>query len=324
MAQAALFRLLGDEARLRILRLLSEERLNVSELTGILGIAQSGVSRHLGLLKDAGLVVEQREGGFTYFKPSDALARGENGLGPLAALLAAEFVAAARTETGRADDARLAEVRRLRKENFDAHAGPDTNERQLVPGRSWAAWSRALGHLLPPLRVADIGCGEGYLTIEASRWASRVIAIDRSTVVLKRARALASRRRVRNVIWKRGELERLPLRDESVDVALLSQALHHAPDPARALAEATRIVAPGGRVLILDLREHDERWVRARLGDRHLGFSDDALAALLEHAGLVDVRVTVGARRTGDPFTVIVASGARPRTERKKDRKRKL
>jgi SAM-dependent methyltransferase len=314
MLQASsLFRLLGDDARLRILRLLASERLNVSELTGILGIAQSGVSRHLGLLKDAGLIVEQREGGYTYFRVSAALGAGENGRGPLAALLQAEFDAAAQTELGKADDARLAEVRRVRKENFDVHAGPDTNERQLVPGRSWAAWSRALGHLLPPLRVADIGCGEGYLTIEASRWASRVIAIDRSPIVLKRARALASRRRVHNVIWKRGELERLPLRDASVDVALLSQALHHAPDPARALAEAARIVVPGGRVLVLDLREHDERWVRTRLGDRWLGFSDERLTKLLKGAGLTGVRVNVGARRTGDPFTVIIASGVRPK-----------
>jgi ArsR family transcriptional regulator len=310
MAQAAsLFKLLGDDARLRILRILSAERLNVSELTGILGIAQSGVSRHLGLLKDAGLIVEQREGGFTYFTPSPSLRAGENGAGPLAALLHTEFAEAARSDVGRADDARLAEIRRLRKENFDAHAGPDTNERQLVPGRSWAAWSRALGHLLPPLRVADIGCGEGYLTVEASRWAARVIAVDRSPLVLKRARALATRRRVRNVIWKRGELEKLPLRDASVDVALLSQALHHAPDPARALAEAARIVVPGGRVLVLDLRQHDEQWVKDRLGDRWLGFSDDGLARLLKEAGLTDVRVNVGARRTGDPFTVIVASG---------------
>jgi SAM-dependent methyltransferase len=313
MTQASsLFRLLGDDARLRILRLLSAERLNVSELTGILGIAQSGVSRHLGLLKDAGLIVEQREGGFTYFRPAPALADGHNGLAHLAALLAAEFDAAARTEIGRADDARLEEVRRLRKENFDAHAGPDTNERQLVPGRSWAAWSRALGHLLPPLRVADIGCGEGYLTIEASRWASHVVAVDRSKLVLKKARALAARRRVKNVIWKRGELDRLPLKDESVDVALLSQALHHAPDPAHALSEATRVVAPGGRVLILDLREHEESWVRDRLGDRWLGFSDETLARLLKSTGLVDVKVGVGSRRTGDPFTVIVASGAKP------------
>jgi SAM-dependent methyltransferase len=309
---SSLFRLLGDDARLRILRLLSAERLNVSELTGILGIAQSGVSRHLGLLKDAGLVSEQREGGYTYFRPAPALAAGENGLAALAALLQTEFEAAGRTENGRADAARLEEVRRLRKENFDAHAGPDTNERQLVPGRSWAAWSRALGHLLPPLRVADIGCGEGYLTIEASRWASRVIAVDRSELVLKRARALAARRRVRNVIWKRGELDRLPLRDSSVDVALLSQALHHASDPARALAEAARIVVPGGRVLVLDLREHDERWVRDRLGDRWLGFADEAVTTLLKGAGLTDVRVNVGARRTGDPFIVIVASGVKP------------
>jgi SAM-dependent methyltransferase len=313
MANAAsLFRLLGDDARLRILRLLAAERLNVSELTGILGIAQSGVSRHLGLLKDAGLIVEQREGGFTYFRPSPALIAGDNGSGPLAALLQSEFADAARTETGRADDARLEEVRRLRKENFEAHGGPDTNERQLVPGRSWAAWSRALGHLLPPLRVADIGCGEGYLTVEASRWASRVIAIDRSPLVLKKARALATRRRVRNVIWKRGELDKLPLRDASVDVSLLSQALHHAPDPARALAEAARVVVPGGRVLVLDLREHEEKWVKQRLGDRWLGFDDEQLAKLLKGAGLTDVRVTVGARRIGDPFAVIVASGRKP------------
>jgi ArsR family transcriptional regulator len=313
MPQAAsLFRLLGDDVRLRLIRLLVTERLNVSELTGILGIAQSGVSRHLGLLKDAGLIVEQREGGYTYFRPSSALTAGEHGSGPLAELLKAEFADLSRTEAGRADDARLEEVRRLRKENFAAHVGPDTNERQLVPGRSWAAWSRALGHVLPALRVADIGCGEGYLTVEASRWASRVIAVDRSATVLKRARALATRRRVRNVIWKRGELDQLPLRDATVDVALLSQALHHASDPAKALAEAARIVVPGGRVLVLDLREHREEWVKRRLGDHWLGFKDEELGRLLKGAGLVDVKVGVGARRTGDPFTVLVASGVKP------------
>ena len=309
---AGVFRLLGDEARLRLLRLLSLERLNVSELTGILGIAQSGVSRHLGLLKEAGLVSEQRDGGYTYFRLASEIAADGNGAAPLAALLAAEFAALGRSAIGKADEARLEEVRRLRKENFDIHAGPDTNERQLVPGRSWAAWSRALGHLLPPLRVADLGCGEGYLTIEASRWAGRVIAVDRSAVVLKRARSLATRRRVRNVIWKRGELERLPLRNASVDVALLSQALHHAKDPARALGEAARIVVPGGRVLVLDLRQHDEGWVRERLGDRWTGFTDEELGTLLEGAGLTNVKVAVGARRVGDPFTVLIASGTKP------------
>jgi ArsR family transcriptional regulator len=311
MESAALFRLLGDAARLRLLRLLSLERLNVSELTGILGIAQSGVSRHLGLLKDARLVGEEREGGYTYYRLSPDLSEGRNGFGPLWTLLQAQFEAAASSAEGRADHARLAEVQRLRKENFEAHAGPDTNERQLVPGRSWAAWARALGLLLPSLRVADLGCGEGYLTIEASRWASSVVAVDRSTTVLRRAQALAARRRVRNVIWKKGELEKLPLADRSVDVALLSQALHHADDPTRAVAEAVRILVPGGRLLVLDLREHGEAWVRDRLGDRWQGFSDERLRALLTDAGLAGVTVSVGSRRTGDPFTVLIACGVK-------------
>ena len=137
----------------------------------------------------------------------------------------------------RADEARLQEVLRLRKENFETHGGADTRDaRQLVPGRSWAAWSRALGMLLPRLKVADLGCGEGYLTIEAARWAERVVAVDRSETVLNRAKGLAKRRRVANVTWKRGELDKLPIKDETVDVALLSQALHHAQDPVRAVA----------------------------------------------------------------------------------------
>lgn len=309
MKQAsALYRLLGEDARLRLLRVLSRQRLNVTELTGVLGLAQSGVSRHLGLLKDAGLVAEERDGGFSYYRLGAAVQ-------PIEAALQAQFEAAADDPDVRADEARLQEVLRLRKENFDAHAGPDTRDaRQLVPGRSWAAWSRALGLLMPPLKVADLGCGEGYLTIEAARWASRVIAVDRSAAVLGRARALARRRHVANVIWKKGELERLPMKDASVDVAMLSQALHHANQPARAIAEAARVVVPGGRVLVLDLRAHEEEWVRAKLGDRRLGFDDAELKKMLAGAGLTDVKVGVGARKSGDPFTVLLAAGTRRKT----------
>jgi ArsR family transcriptional regulator len=317
---AALYRLLGDDVRLRLLRLVALERLNVTELTGILGIAQSGVSRHLGLLKDGGLVSEEREAGFTYYAIAPAVRDGVNGLAPLWMLLGDQFERTALTETGRADNARLEEIRRLRKENFDAHSGPDTKERQLVPGRSWAAWARALGHLLPPVVVADLGCGDGYLTIEASRWASRVVAVDRSPDVLKRARDLAARRRVTNVVWKRGTLEKLPIRDESVDIALLSQALHHADHPAHVMGEAVRILTPGGRVLVLDLREHSEAWVRERLGDRWPGFSPAGLNAILSDAGLIDIKVTVGARRSGDPSTVLIASGVKPARTRKQKR----
>ena len=109
----------------------------------------------------------------------------------------------------------------------------------------------------------------------------------------------------------RGEIEHLPLDDESVDVALLSQALHHATDPNAALAEAVRILRPGGRVLILELRRHEETWVRERLGDKWLGFDDHELRTMMESAGLAGVKITVGARRARDPFTVLIASGVK-------------
>jgi ubiquinone/menaquinone biosynthesis C-methylase UbiE/DNA-binding transcriptional ArsR family regulator len=324
-ANAALFRLLGDEARLRILRLLDAERLNVTELTSILGIAQSGVSRHLGLLNDAGLVEERRDGGFTFFRLAPGLQNGENGFGPVWPLLTEQFAAAAATAEGRADAARLEEVRRVRKENFDEdhnQHGADADRRQIVPGRSWAAWARALGHLLPPLEIADLGCGDGYLTIEAARFAKRVIAVDRSEAALTRAKQLVRRKQSAHaaagfapIEWKKGEIEKLPLKDASVDVALLSQALHHAASPSKALAEAVRILRPGGRVVILDLRKHGEPWVRERLGDKWLGFDDKELETLMKHAGLTGVRVTIGARRARDPFTVLIASGAKDTTK---------
>ena len=308
----SLHRLLGDETRLRLLRVLASEQLNVTELTGVLGLAQSGVSRHLGLLKDAGLVSERREGGFSYYHLAPEVRSERDGFGHLWPLLEAEFRAAAADSTVREDEARLKEILRLRKENFETHGA----DRQLVPGRSWAAWARALGHLLPPLVVADIGCGEGYLTIEMARWAKRVIGIDRSDEVLRRARALADRRKVCNISWRRGEIERVPLRDRSVDVVLLSQALHHAAQPARAFREAARILRPGGRALVLDLRTHDQAWVRDRLGDRWLGFDDDTMATLLGDAGFRHVRLQVGVRAKGDPFTVVIASGERSNRNR--------
>lgn len=309
MDSAGLLRLLGDPTRLRLLRVLGEEALNVSELTAVLGLAQSGVSRHLALLRDAGLVVEQRTGAFSWYRLDPGIAAGGGDRAPLWAWLQQEFRRDPRAF--REDDGRLAEVRRLRKESFDEHGPAGRDRRQLVPGRSWAAWARALGLLLPALDVADLGCGDGYLAIEMAAWARRVHAVDRSAEVLARARALAARRRVKNVVWKRGELERVPLADASVDVVLLSQALHHAADPARALAEARRLLRPRGRVLVLDLRKHDEAWTHTKLGDKWPGFSDAGLARLMQDAGFGHVRVRTGAQRAGDPFAVLIAVGVR-------------
>ena len=308
-AASALYRLLGDEARLRLLRVLERDKFNVKELTGILGLAQSGVSRHLGLLKDAELVVEERDGAYSFYRLSPAVR--DHAQGPLWPLLNAQFTSAANNALLKADDARLQEVLRLRRENFE-HVGPDARDgRQLVPGRSWAAWSRALGLLLPPLDVADLGCGEGYLTVETARWAKHVTAVDRSPGVLARAKALAARKKCANITWKKGELEKVPIETAAMDVALLSQALHHAAEPAQALGEAARILKPGGRLVILELRPHDETWVRDKLGDQWFGFSDEQLTGLLTSAGFSDVKVTLGARRTNDPFAVSVAVGTK-------------
>ena len=310
-APAGLFRLLGDEVRLRILRLLAAEALNVTELTGIVGIAQSGVSRHLGLLRDAGLVTEERSGGYTWFRLNPAIRNGGAGNhAPLWPMLEGLFAEAADPEL-RADDAKLQEVLRLRKESFAEHGAADET-RQLVPGRSWPAWARAISYLLPRVDVADLGCGDGYLTIEAARWARKVIGVDRSPEMIERAKALARRRKVSNIVWKRGELEKLPLADASVDIAVLSQALHHADEPATALAEAARVLRPGGRLLVLDLRRHDQAWVTSALGDRWLGFKDADLKRMMVDAGFGQVDVRVGARKTGDPFTVLVAGGTLP------------
>jgi ArsR family transcriptional regulator len=306
MHPPALLRLLGDETRLRLLRLLSKEALNVSELTAVLAVAQSGVSRHLGLLREAGFVVEKRGGTFAWYSLAPGIDDGARA--GLWTWLRGELDRA--TPATKADDARLEEVRRLRKENFQQHGGDD-ERRQLVPGRSWAAWARALGMLMPAIDVADLGCGEGYVTIEAAGFARRVIAVDQSKAVLDRAKAMARRRRVSNVVWKRGRLERLPIGDAEVDLALLSQALHHATRPEQALAEAHRILKPGGRVLVLDLREHEEQWVAETLGDRWLGFTDRELARLVRGAGFADVDLRVGARKAGDPFVVLLAAGTK-------------
>ena len=134
--------------------------------------------------------------------------------------------------------------------------------------------------------------------------------------VAQSAKALAKRRGVSNISWKRGELEALPLDDESVEIAVLSQALHHAADPRAALGEAWRVLRPGGRVLVLDLRQHDQAWVTDTLGDRWLGFKDTELRKMIADAGFKRVQMRVGARKTGDPFTVLVAGGTKQMEKR--------
>jgi ArsR family transcriptional regulator len=301
------FRLLGDPLRWRLLRLLGRERLNVSELTRVLSVAQSGVSRHLRLLKDGGLVTEERRGGWAWYALPE---EPPEGLGALWEGLRARLGS---TIDAQGDDGRLAEVLRERAEQGEgweglpAHAG---GQQRLEPGRSWAAWSQALARLLPALEVVHLSSGTGALTREVARWAGRVVAVDETP----RARPRGGARRDRGapVTHVRGALTRVPLPSATFDLALLAQALGPVEEPEAALAEAARLVKPGGTVLVLDLLPHREAWVRARLGHRRQGIAPARLAAWLERAGLVDVRVEPTARRRGDPFVVLVGSGRRP------------
>ena len=311
------FRLLGDDVRLRLLRLLTHERLNVSELTAILGVAQSGVSRHLGLLRDAGFVEEQREASFAYYRATE----GEQNptVDALWPVLETQFESSTDGDPFRDDDVRLREVIRLRREHRETHgAAVGERSRQLVPGRSWAAWSRALGLLLPAVTVADLGCGDGHLTLEMAGWALRVVAVDQSSATLSRARRLARRQRMSNISWKKGDIERLPLGDRSVDIAVLSQALHHATDPEQALREAVRVTRPRGRVLVLDLCAHQQQWVQDRLDDRWLGFSPAVLETSMRRAGLTKVRSRSGLAE--EPFGVVTAVGTVAPARAKKKR----
>jgi ArsR family transcriptional regulator len=299
---ATSLRLLGDETRLRALRVLRREELNSGELANVLGLAPSAVSRQMAQLRDAGLVLERRAGRFAYFRaaPDDGALDGLwSVLGPL--------VDAADDEHG--DVARLEDVRRARRER---ELSGDGSGRRYVPGRSWAAWARAVSLLVPPgLRVVDLGCGEGALAREVGRFAARVVGVDRDADAIKRARAAARRDSHRRVTFRVADFESLPLDNATFDVAILSQTLHVTEDPGTALAEAVRVLVPGGRVVVLDLLTHDETWVRERLGHTRCGFSCDEMQALLESAGLRHVTVERMPARDGEPFRPLLASGVR-------------
>jgi ArsR family transcriptional regulator len=297
-------RLLGDESRLRLLRLLAREELNVSELTSILGLSQPTVSRHLRLLRDAGLLRERREGSWIYV----ALETGDDG--PAARLWQATATLLDGTPDDSGDLTRLEEVMRQRRERA-ASPFDDAGDRLPVPGRSWIAWARALVHLLPPLRVVDVGAGDGGIAIELARFARQVIAVDRSRTMLARVRQRAEEAGLDNVRCQPGAMEALPLADRSVDLCLLSQILHHAAQPQQALDEAARVLAPGGRLLLVDLLPHQEEWVRGRLGDQWLGFTPEQLSAMIARCGLVESRVEAVPGGRGEPFGVLIASAVR-------------
>ena len=278
---------LGDPVRCRVVRLLEEHELTVSELCEVLQMPQSSVSRHLKLLGDDGWLSSRRDGtSRLYSVPADALDAGARRLWPILREQLGALPAAGQ------DAHRLVEVlarrRQRSQEFFSTAAGQWDKVREDLFGAVFHLHA-LLPLLSPDAVVGDLGCGTGQVAAALSPWVKRVVAVDESADMLRAARDRLGA--LKNVGVKEGNLERLPVRDAELDIAMLSLVLHHVPDPGQALAEVGRVVKPGGRVLVVDMLPHDRAEYRQGMGHVWLGFSAKHLTKLLNSAGFGDVRV---------------------------------
>ena len=297
---------LADPTRLRLLLLLQGQELSVAELQEVLGVGQSRASNHLAQLKRAGLISHRRSGKNSYY----TLAEHEGG--PLAGDTLRAMLAECAAELAEAEADRLALQVTLNRrkdkarEYFNELAG--RFGRDFVPGRSWQALARMLFGLLPPLRIADLGAGEGTLTQLLAKRAQSVIAVDLSPKMVELGRSLAAEHGFENLDYRLGDLENPPIDPASVDLAIFSQALHHAANPQAAIDAAFRILAPGGRIVILDLLSHNFEEARELYADTWLGFSEADLFKMLRRAGFEEIETTIAARMPEPPqFQTILA-----------------
>lgn len=302
-------RLLGDKARIRILRLLASEDLSVAELQEILGMGQSRISMQLSQLKQAGFVEVRRAGQKSIYRLI---------VPPGAGTILTEVLEHSKTEipeTGH-DDEGLRLVLSRRKDTlrtyFDELAG--RFGRSYVPGRSWKALAEVLLRLLPPLVIADLGAGEGTLALMLAQRAERVIAVDSSGKMVEYGAGLAARNGIANLEYRQGDMEELPIAAEEVDMVLMHQALHHALHPGQALMEAWRVLRPGGRIVLLDLLQHDVEAARELYADVWLGFSQAELVVWLRQAGFEQIDISVVDRAAEPPyFETLMAIAEKPR-----------
>src|SRR5437762_3411873 len=282
-------RALADPTRLRIIALLERDELSVNELQEITRMGQSRISTHLGLLQDAGLLQSRREGKRTFYKwreDADAVAR--------------EFIQLAvrgAKETGEhaADRLNLKRILARRNEQAQVYFNHIAGrfDRAYGPGRSWQAFGHLLLRILPPLVVADLGSGEGLLSELLARRCKKVIAVDNSEKIVAFGAAKAKKNGLKNLEFRLGDLEDPPVEPDSVDLVVLSQALHHAAQPAEAIIAARRILKPGGQLLVLDLHKHKFEQAHELYGDRWLGFAESDLHQWLEAAGFKKIEISV-------------------------------
>lgn len=303
-------RLLADPTRVRLLLLLEQEELSVAELQDILGMGQSRISSHLAQLKRAGAVEDRRSGKNVYYgltqKTERNPARAQ--VHELMRTLAREIPETAQDRTA------LKLVLRKRqdkaREYFDELAG--RFGRSYVPGRSWQALTHTLITLLPAQTVADLGAGEGTLSQLLARTAHKVIAIDNSPKMVEFGSALARKHGFKNLEYRLGDIEEPPITKGTVELAIFSQALHHATHPERAIGSAHRILKKGGRIVILDLLSHRFERARELYADHWLGFSEVELHRFLENAGFKQIDVRVVSREKQAPhFQTVFATGVK-------------
>src|SRR5438309_9939444 len=303
-------RLLADPTRLRLLLLLEQEELSVAELQGILGMGQSRIYSHLAQLKRAGAVADRRAGKNVYYGLTKKEERN-SARGPIRELM--QTLAREAPETTRDRTALKITLRKRQdkaREYFDELAGKFG--RSYVPGRSWQALAHTLITLLPPLTVADLGAGEVTVSQLLPKTARTVMAIDNSPKMVEFGSKLAKKHGFANLEYRLGDIEDPPITKGTIDLAILSQALHHAIHPERAITSAHRILRKGGRIVILDLLSHRFERARELYADHWLGFSEVQLHQFLEAVGFKNIEVTVVSREKQSPhFHTVFATGVK-------------
>ncbi|MDP1026633.1 metalloregulator ArsR/SmtB family transcription factor [Sphingomonas sp. KR1UV-12] len=285
-----IFGALGDATRLRILVLLRRMELSVGELAQVLGQSQPRVSRHVKILCDAGLAERRKEGSWVFVALGDPAV-----VTPIAAALDG-WAEGQADHWAVADAARLAAVRADRAASanawFEAHAGEwdairslhvAETEVEAAIAEMLGAGDRSLGTLI------DIGTGTGRMLELFAGRADAALGIDRSSEMLRLARAKLAG--VANAELRQADLYALPMADDAADVAIIHHVLHFAQQPGAAIAEAARVLAPGGRLLIADFAPHDREELRARDAHVRLGFTDEQIAGWASAAGLRVTRV---------------------------------
>jgi ubiquinone/menaquinone biosynthesis C-methylase UbiE/DNA-binding transcriptional ArsR family regulator len=299
---------LSDPTRLRLLALVIREELSVAELQEILGMGQSRISSQLALLRQANLVVDRREGKNAFYSLRPQLPAKTFAL--LRAALDSAMEEPAFAEDRDNLDRILQKRRRTQEQYFNLIAG--RLGKNYCPGRSWEAIGHLALRLTPAIDIADLGAGEGLLSQLLARRARQVWCIDNSPRMVEVGTALAKKNGLANLAYKLGDIEKVPLPDKSVDLAILSQALHHAQHPQTAVNEAHRILRPGGQIFVLDLNEHTFEKARELYADIWLGFKESSLHSFLKKAGFSKVEVNAVAKEPSEPyFETLLASGTK-------------